>query len=196
VSALQMKIFIMLQVGRDVHHLMQDEMGLIKFGITKQVINDMRKGADDAVNRGKPLCIIGAGETIVNVTGSGTGGRNQELALAAAIQMHETMYNDPVIMKNFQLQFLSGATDGQDGPCDSAGALVDPSLVSRAAGQSIIAENYMDDNDSYNFFAKVDRGKNHIMTGLTGTNVMDLQVLLIWPHLWTSFERFDGMSRF
>ena len=174
------------KAGRDVTHLMQDEIGLIKLGITKDTVNDIRTLADDAVNRGKPMCIVGAGETVVNVKGTGVGGRNQELALAAAIEMNRTVYDDPVIMKNFQIQFLSSETDGQDGPCDAAGAMADPGLIARATQQGLDAEEYLENNDSYDFFAHMDDGKNHIKTGLTGTNVMDLQILLIRPHLWSS----------
>ena len=176
------------KAGRDVTHLMQDEIALIQLGISKDIVNDIRNLADDAVNRVKPICIIGSGETTVTVKGKGVGGRNQELALAAAIQMNKTMYNDPVIMKNFQVQFLSFGTDGQDGPCDAAGAMSDPGLLSRAQEQGLDVEEYLDNNDTFNFFAALEDGKHHLISGLTGTNVMDLQLLLIQPHLWTSYH--------
>lgn len=176
------------KAGRDMTHLMQHEMELIKLGIHKDVINDLRSLADDAVNRCQPLCIIGAGETVVNVRGTGTGGRNQELALSAALEMHEIMYSDPLIMKNFELQLLSCETDGQDGPCDAAGAIVDPALVARAEEQGLDPQEFLDNNDSYHFFSELNNGSNHLKTGLTGTNVMDVQILLIRPHLWTSYH--------
>ncbi|HUF51750.1 MAG TPA: DUF4147 domain-containing protein [Longimicrobiales bacterium] len=107
-----------------------------------------------------PLCLLGGGETTVTVTGSGIGGRNQELVLAAALALH----GEPGIVIG------SIGTDGIDGPTDAAGAIADAAIAGDAA-RALAA------NDSYAFF-RAHGGL--IITGATGTNVMDVQVALIW----------------
>ena len=116
----------------------------------------------------RPACIIAGGETTVTVTGSGHGGRNQELALASAQALADG---------NATAVFASAGTDGIDGPTDAAGAIVDSSTVRRAAALGLPGiETYLRNNDAYSFF---DRLGDLIRTGPTGTNVDDLQVLLL-----------------
>ncbi len=114
----------------------------------------------------RPACILAGGETTVTVRGNGRGGRNQELALAAAI--------DIAGMPGVAL--LSAGTDGTDGPTDAAGATVSGSTGTQAAVRGIDARAYLDANDSYSFFKSTGE---LLRTGPTGTNVMDLQVLLV-----------------
>jgi hydroxypyruvate reductase len=116
----------------------------------------------------RPACVISSGETTVTVTGSGRGGRNQELALASA----ETLgsLGTPIAL-------ASAGTDGIDGPTDAAGAVIDSSTVARAAARGLPPiDSYLQNNDSYSFF---DTLGDLIRTGPTGTNVDDLQVLLL-----------------
>jgi hydroxypyruvate reductase len=113
-----------------------------------------------------PACVITGGETTVTVRGKGRGGRNQEFALAAAIAI--AGLRDTVI--------LSGGTDGADGPTDAAGAIADGSTVARAETQGLNAAAFLANNDSYRFF---DALGDLIKTGPTGTNVADLQVILV-----------------
>jgi hydroxypyruvate reductase len=116
----------------------------------------------------RPACIISSGETTVTVTGHGKGGRNQELALAAAKVMGSV--GEPVVL-------ASAGTDGVDGPTDAAGAIVDSSTLNRAAAMGLPdIDSYLQNNDAYTFFAKLG---DLIRTGPTGTNVDDLQVLLL-----------------
>lgn len=115
---------------------------------------------------GGRLCVIGGGETTVAVTGTGQGGRSQELALALALRL-ET--------RDGPLAALSAGTDGIDGPTDAAGAIVDSSTLVRARAAGLDAARYLDNNDSYTFFARLG---DLVHTGPTGTNVGDLQVLL------------------
>lgn len=115
-----------------------------------------------------PACIIGAGETTVRVKGTGTGGRNQEIALNAAIDLDGIQ----------DVLLLCGGTDGQDGPTDAAGAFADGNTFARAKALGIDARRHLQENDSYTFFSKMN---NLFITQLTGTNVMDLQVLLVNP---------------
>ena len=112
-----------------------------------------------------PVCVLAGGETTVTIRGNGRGGRNQEFALAAAL-MVEGLDN---------LVVLSGGTDGTDGPTDAAGAIVDGATVARARAKNLDPKDFLQRNDSYNFFRKLD---DLIMTGPTRTNVMDIYMLL------------------
>ena len=113
----------------------------------------------------RPACLIAGGETTVTLRNNGKGGRNQELALAAALQL-----------EGWPATLLSGGTDGTDGPTDAAGALADGQTLSRARAQGLDARAFLDRHDSYPFFAALD---DLVITGPTGTNVMDLQIVLI-----------------
>jgi glycerate-2-kinase len=114
----------------------------------------------------RAVCLISGGEPTVTVTGSGKGGRNMELALAFAIEMRGS---EGVTM-------LSAGTDGTDGPTDAAGAIVDGSTVERALRLDLNPEEYLANNDSYNFFK---RAGGLLVTGPTGTNIMDVQIMIL-----------------
>ena len=117
---------------------------------------------------GTPLCILAAGETTVRVTGTGKGGRNQECALAMARGL-AILGTDAVA--------ASIGTDGVDGPTDAAGGIVDSTTVTRAVAAGLgLPERYLDDNNSY---VLLDRLGDLVRTGPTGTNVGDLQIILI-----------------
>jgi glycerate-2-kinase len=113
-----------------------------------------------------PLCLISGGETTVTVSGSGLGGRNQEIALGAAM----------AIAKTEGVLVASMGTDGIDGPTDAAGALATGTTMARARAAGLDAEEALRENDSYSFFRALD---DLLITGPTGTNVMDLQILLV-----------------
>jgi hydroxypyruvate reductase len=113
-----------------------------------------------------PACVISGGETTVTLEGKGTGGRNQEFALAAAIDIDG--------LENVLV--LSAGTDGTDGPTDAAGALADGATMERARKLGLDAHRHLRENDSYNFFKPLG---DLLITGPTNTNVMDLRVLLI-----------------
>ena len=115
----------------------------------------------------RPACVLSAGETTVRVVGAGRGGRNQELALAAA----------PELARFGAAVFASIGTDGIDGPTDAAGALADTTTVGRAAARGLAPpRQYLDANDALAFF---DPLGDLVRTGPTGTNVGDLQVALL-----------------
>jgi hydroxypyruvate reductase len=121
---------------------------------------------------GEPCCLLSGGETTVVVRGAGKGGRNQELALAFALEIEGLE----------GVSLLSAGTDGNDGPTDAAGALVDGQTAARARGLGIDPALYLENNDSYSFFQRFDdlSGEySHFITGPTGTNVMDMQLLLL-----------------
>jgi hydroxypyruvate reductase len=118
------------------------------------------------------VCLLSGGETTVTVTGTGTGGRNQELALAFAIE----------IAGSKGITMLSAGTDGTDGPTDAAGASVDGQTVTEAYKLGLDAGEFLKENDSYAFFDRLDEGsgsKHHIKTGPTGTNVGDIQIIIV-----------------
>ena len=121
---------------------------------------------------GERRCLLCGGETTVTVRGTGKGGRNQELALAFALEIEGLE----------GVSLLSAGTDGGDGPTDAAGAIVDGNTAMLARSLGLDPAQYLDDNDSYSFFRQLDTlsgGQTHFITGPTGTNVMDMQVLLL-----------------
>jgi glycerate 2-kinase len=113
-----------------------------------------------------PVMILYGGETTVTVKGRGKGGRNQELALAAAMELEG--------VENAVL--ASVGTDGTDGPTDAAGAFADGTTLARGKEAGLDAKIFLDNNNSYNYFDPIG---DLIRTGPTGTNVMDIQVLII-----------------
>jgi glycerate 2-kinase len=114
----------------------------------------------------KPACILSGGETTVTIRGRGRGGRNQEFALAAGLEIADL---DQVFL-------LSGGTDGTDGPTDAAGAMVDHTTIRRAAAMGLHPTTHLKNNDAYPFFEKLG---DLLITGPTYTNVMDVRILLV-----------------
>ncbi|MEM1581830.1 MAG: glycerate kinase [Candidatus Bathyarchaeia archaeon] len=114
----------------------------------------------------RPAGIVVGGESTVTVIGKGIGGRNQEIALSSALSISG--------MKGTIVASVS--TDGIDGPTDAAGAIVDGSTILRSKIMGLDAEKYLQDNNSYTFFAKL---KDLIYTGPTGTNVNDIIILIV-----------------
>ena len=115
---------------------------------------------------GKALAYIAGGETVVKLTGHGLGGRNQELALAAAAGISG--------MKNAAV--FSVGSDGTDGPCDAAGGYTDGDTCAELAAHGQTVDAVLQDNDAYHALQKTG---GLIMTGPTGTNVNDVAVALI-----------------
>ncbi len=140
-------------------------------GETKEVARVHTAMAKEIVKTGRPTpppaCIISGGETTVTIRGDGLGGRNQEFCLAACLDIAEL---PPRVV------ILSGGTDGNDGPTDAAGALVDPFTVTRGKNAGMDANEFLNRNDAYHFFEKT---KDLLMTGPTNTNVMDVRLVLV-----------------
>lgn len=114
----------------------------------------------------EPRCLICGGETTVTVKGNGKGGRNTELALVFAMEVEGVE----------GITMLSAGTDGTDGPTDAAGAMVNGETIERARGLGLDPGKYLEENNSYNFFKETG---SLIITGPTGTNVMDIQIVVI-----------------
>lgn len=126
------------------------------------------------------MCVVAAGETTVQVRGTGQGGRSQEMALSAALAM-DALYRDPKAVQA-DLLFLAAGTDGADGPTDAAGAMAHLDTVREAKAQGLNPRAALENNDSHGFFRAYAGGADHMVTGPTGTNVMDLDILLLRPH--------------
>jgi glycerate-2-kinase len=113
----------------------------------------------------KPACILLGGESTVKIQGQGKGGRNQELALAVAL----TDIEEPYVC-------VSIGSDGSDGPTDAAGAMVDHTTLKRGESEGLNALEFLKENDAYNYFTPIG---DLIITGPTGTNVMDVVFALV-----------------
>ena len=163
------------------------EAELARRGFTPRVISDTIQGeARDAARMmalaareelatmaaGDRHALLYGGETTVTVRGTGLGGRNQELALAFALEIERLA----------GITLLSAGTDGTDGPTDAAGAIVDGTTAQKARQAGIDPVQYLNDNNSYAFFQRLDAAiatGSHFKTGPTGTNVMDIQIVLL-----------------
>lgn len=122
------------------------------------------------------LCIIGAGEPTVQLTGNGVGGRNQEISL----RFSEHTFQDRLIMQD--VYFLSAGTDGIDGPSNAAagaigGVEIIQNYLMTAENKQNDIKTFIQNNDSFNFYSNLSGGKYHVVCGHTGTNVMDLHLL-------------------
>jgi hydroxypyruvate reductase len=135
------------------------DVARVHVGIAKEILASGRPV-------GRPACVISGGETTVTLRGSGLGGRNQEFAAAAALYLEGV---DGVVV-------LSGGTDGTDGPTDAAGAIADGRTVARLRAKNLSAAAMLADNDSYHLFEALG---DLIKTGPTGTNVMDVRLVLV-----------------
>jgi glycerate 2-kinase len=126
------------------------------------------RAARHALASPRPSALIWGGETTVVPTGPGLGGRNQELALRIAARTADLPGPVPWV-------FLSGGTDGRDGPTDAAGGLVDPQTADRLRRAGVDVARALADNDSN---TALSASGDLVITGATGTNVADIQVFL------------------
>jgi len=136
---------------------------------TRELQGEARDVARDLVARARrlepPACLIAGGETTVTVTGRGKGGRCQEFALSAALELLPTD----------RITILAAGTDGTDGPTDAAGAIVDAGSVGRGAAAGADARQALKDNDAYRFLGA---SGDLLVSGPTRTNLLDLYVVL------------------
>ena len=129
---------------------------------------DVVRAAEQVVGQFDRGITLAGGETTVTIRGTGLGGRNQELALRVAVLAEQAGWGGNWV-------FLSGGTDGRDGPTDAAGGLVDQGTLARMRGAGLDPLDVLARNDSYNGLLAAE---DLLMTGATGTNVADLQVLI------------------
>jgi hydroxypyruvate reductase len=109
----------------------------------------------------RPFCLVAGGETTVTLHGSGLGGRNQELGLAAVQELAGQR----------DVMLITLATDGEDGPTDAAGVVVSGETMQRGLDKGLSPESFLFNNDSYTYFSALD---DLLKPGPTGTNVNDL----------------------
>jgi glycerate-2-kinase len=149
-------------------------IGLRPLRLTQRLAGDAREtgrriGALARCARvAEPVCLLAGGETTVTLRGSGRGGRSQELALAAALELDGSR----------GVALLAAGTDGSDGPTDAAGAFADADTVARGEARGFDARAALGQNDAYRFF-EAEGGL--LRTGPTGTNVMDLVLVSLEP---------------
>jgi glycerate 2-kinase len=140
-------------------------------GEAREVAKVFAAIAKEILHSGRPLprpaCVVAGGETTVTVRGSGLGGRNQEMALSAALE----------IAGLEEVMIIPLATDGTDGPTDAAGAIADGYTLQRAQEVGLSATQYLADNDSYHFFQQLG---DLLITGPTNTNVNDLAFTFVF----------------
>ncbi|MGM0507172.1 MAG: glycerate kinase type-2 family protein [Bacteroidota bacterium] len=156
-----------------------DSNGLISVQVARgayrepieEVSTVMAEAIQEAMNNSLPVALLWYGESTVNVTGNGKGGRNQELALRVAMEMERWGGSS-----NTLWTFVSLATDGVDGPTDSAGGVVHERTVPIARERGLDLNETLKKNDSWSTLEGLDA---HIRSGPTGHNLMDLQVALI-----------------
>jgi hydroxypyruvate reductase len=152
-------------------------LGLNTFILSSSIVGETREAArfhaaiaKEIISSGNPIprpaCILSGGETTVTIKGKGLGGRNQEFALAGAIEIGGIK----------KVVLLSGGTDGTDGPTDATGAVADHTTVQRAKSMGLDPKAHLENNDAYPFFQKLG---DLLTTGPTHTNVMDVRILLI-----------------
>lgn len=126
---------------------------------------------DDGATAAEPVCVVSGGEPVVHLTETKLprkGGRNQELVLAAC----QRLWGDGAE----RIAILSGGTDGEDGPTDAAGAVLDAAVIDEAKRLGLRPDEFLAINNSYEFF---DKAGGLLRTGPTHTNVMDLRVAVI-----------------
>ena len=133
-------------------------------GEAKEVGKYLVEKTKNYISNGKKIAFISGGETTVTIKGKGKGGRNQEMVLS-------TIRN----LEKEKIVFSSFATDGIDGICNAAGAIADGFSYSRSIVKKLDVKKYLDDNNSYEFFSSIE---DIFLTGSTGTNVMDIQILI------------------
>ena len=141
--------------------------------LAKEVAKDLLQYAHALLTKGmdKPLAVLAGGETTVTMQGKGLGGRNQEMALAFAIAAEKKPLAADWV-------FLSAGTDGRDGPTEAAGAIVDSFSFNRMVQSSIDPTTCLTNNDSN---TALGRSNDLFIIGATGTNVADLQILILQP---------------
>lgn len=146
------------------HGLEPVDLGEVLTGEARECARELVARARAQRARGS-VCLIAGGETTVTLRGAGRGGRNQELALAAACALADG---------GEALSLLAAGTDGTDGPTDAAGAFADAGSVARGRAAGVDARRALEDNDAYRFF---EREGGLLRTGPTDTNVMDLALI-------------------
>jgi hydroxypyruvate reductase len=149
-------------------------------GAAEEVGRNLATQAMELRSQSGKRCLVSGGEPTVRLVEAeqrGLGGRNQQLALAALEHLQKVACGDPPTALD-SIALLSGGTDGEDGPTDAAGAVIDAALARVAEDRKLNPADYLARNDAYHFF---DPLGGLIKTGPTHTNVCDLRVVVTQP---------------
>ncbi|MBI4246932.1 MAG: glycerate kinase, partial [Candidatus Rokubacteria bacterium] len=147
-------------------------LGYRPHGLGRELRGEAREVARRLVAEARrlsgPACLLAGGETTVTVKGRGQGGRCQELALAAALELHP----------DEDLVVLAAGTDGTDGPTDAAGAVIDAATASKGRAAGLDPRRALDDNDAHTVLSAAG---DLLTTGPTNTNLLDLYLVVRPP---------------
>lgn len=152
------------------------EVELIAGGIDKIAINKIVSKIEEANSTDKDVCLVASGNLFVHVTGNGVGGQCSEMAAASAVQMSEDLYD---YIDRFQFCALMGDSYGKDGTTQVTGSLVDGELLVSMKDMKPQMEAYLSNNDTFTALSQVNKGKNMFTIHMTGTDVMDMFVMLV-----------------
>ncbi|MDI6699426.1 MAG: glycerate kinase [Candidatus Saccharicenans sp.] len=140
----------------------------------RNYLNKIREFSRKSREQKRAFCLLAGGELTVTVRGLGAGGRNTEFVLACLVEI----FKSEEAFRGVDWLVMSLATDGRDGPTDSAGAWIGPESLEKVKTAGLVPERYLENNDSYRFFQEIG---SLLKTGPTGTNVMDIRLFLLAP---------------
>lgn len=161
------------QFGLETVILTSEDQGEAK-QVARRYLDRLREFSRKVREQNRAFCLLAGGELTVTVKGRGRGGRNTEFVLASLVEI----LNNKEDFKGIDWLVMSLATDGRDGPTDSAGAWISPESLERIKEKGLMPETFLENNDSYGFFQEIGC---LLKTGPTGTNVMDIRVFLLAP---------------
>jgi len=147
--------------------------------LLEEITCDMESILHADLDNMNKVCLIFAGETTVNVKGTGCGGRNQHIVLSALSHWKDLSLRREKSIDFSKICLLSAGTDGQDGATDAAGAVCDGAIVGQVVASDLNVQSYLSNCASNDFFESYPILDGLIKTGLTGTNVMDIQIVLV-----------------
>jgi len=142
--------------------------------VARRYMNRLREFTRKVREQNRAFCLLAGGELTVTVKGRGIGGRNTEFVLASLVEILKSEKD----FRDIDWLVVSLATDGRDGPTDSAGAWIGPDSLEKVVAKGITPEIFLENNDSYRFFQEIG---SLLKTGPTGTNVMDIRLFLLAP---------------